>query len=197
MRGYWEDAERTARGDRRGRLDAQRRPRDDRCRGLLQHRRPRQGHADPRRRERLPARDRGVSCSATRRCRRRRCSACPIAKYGEEVCAWIVAQARRSRSSEDEIRDFCRGQIAHYKVPRYVRFVDELPLTATGKAQKFVMREAMMRELGLTDAAHGLTGTTAVGPSHAAGHRVTRRGAAPEARRIAAALAPARVQFAN
>ena len=77
----------------------------------------------------------------------------PDAKYGEEVCAWIVAAGPARRCTEDEIRDFCRGQIAHYKVPRYIRFVDELPMTVTGKAQKFVMREAMMRELGLKAAA--------------------------------------------
>ena len=58
----------------------------------------------------------------------------------------------RPVGDEEEIRDFCRGQIAHYKVPRYVRFVAELPKTATGKAQKFVMREAMMRELSVREA---------------------------------------------
>jgi fatty-acyl-CoA synthase len=72
----------------------------------------------------------------------------PDAKYGEEVCAWIVLKAGMT-AGEDEIRDFCRGQIAHYKVPRYVRFVDELPMTVTGKAQKFVMRARMVQELGL------------------------------------------------
>jgi fatty-acyl-CoA synthase len=72
----------------------------------------------------------------------------PDARYGEEVCAWIVLKGGVS-ASEEEIRDFCRGQIAHYKVPRYVRFVSDLPKTVTGKAQKFAMREAMMRELGV------------------------------------------------
>ena len=57
-----------------------------------------------------------------------------------------------AHASEDEIRDFCKGQIAHYKVPRYVRLVDSLPMTVTGKAQKFVMRNAMVKELGLTAA---------------------------------------------
>ena len=71
----------------------------------------------------------------------------PDAKYGEEVCAWIVLKVGTT-ASEEEIREFCRGQIAHYKIPRYVRLVAELPKTVTGKAQKFVMREAMMRELG-------------------------------------------------
>jgi len=51
--------------------------------------------------------------------------------------------------SDTELRDFCRGQIAHFKVPRHVRFVDALPMTVTGKAQKFVMREEMVKELGV------------------------------------------------
>ena len=54
-----------------------------------------------------------------------------------------------TNATEDEIKDFCRGQIAHYKMPRHVRFVTDLPKTVTGKAQKFAMREAMMKEMGL------------------------------------------------
>jgi fatty-acyl-CoA synthase len=73
----------------------------------------------------------------------------PDAKYGEELAAWIITKPGQS-CTEDEIRAFCRDQIAHYKVPRYIRFVQELPVTVTGKPQKFVMREAMMRELGLS-----------------------------------------------
>jgi len=72
----------------------------------------------------------------------------PDAKYGEEVCAWIVLKPG-AVATEESIREFCREQIAHYKIPRYVRFVDELPMTVTGKAQKFVMRERMIEELGL------------------------------------------------
>ncbi|HEX6017997.1 MAG TPA: AMP-binding protein, partial [Burkholderiaceae bacterium] len=72
----------------------------------------------------------------------------PDAKYGEEVCAWIIPR-RGQTLDEQQVRDFCKGQIAHYKVPRYVRFVEQFPLTATGKPQKFEMRNAMMRELGL------------------------------------------------
>jgi fatty-acyl-CoA synthase len=72
----------------------------------------------------------------------------PDEKYGEELCAWIVAQAG-DPPSEDEIREFCQGQIAHYKIPRYVRFRDSLPMTVTGKAQKFMMRDAMIEELHL------------------------------------------------
>lgn len=70
----------------------------------------------------------------------------PDVKYGEEVCAWIRLRAGAAAGEED-IRGFCKGQIAHYKIPRYVRFVDEYPMTVTGKVQKFVMREAMAKEL--------------------------------------------------
>jgi fatty-acyl-CoA synthase len=70
----------------------------------------------------------------------------PDAKLGEEVCAWIVLKPG-TRATEEEIREFCRGQIAHYKIPRHVRLVAELPKTVTGKAQKFAMREAMLRDL--------------------------------------------------
>jgi len=73
----------------------------------------------------------------------------PSEKFGEEVCAWIVLQSD-AECSEDEIREFCKGQIAHYKVPRYVRFKSELPMTVTGKPQKFVMRDMMVDELQLT-----------------------------------------------
>jgi len=72
----------------------------------------------------------------------------PDPKYGEEVCAWIVLKPGMS-ATEHEVRHFCEGQIAHYKIPRYVRFVDELPMTVTGKAQKFVMRAKMIAELQL------------------------------------------------
>ena len=75
----------------------------------------------------------------------------PDPKYGEELCAWVVAKAGVT-PTEAEIREFCRRQIAHYKIPRYIRFVDALPMTVTGKAQKFVMRDAMVRELNLREA---------------------------------------------
>ncbi len=73
----------------------------------------------------------------------------PDAKYGEEVCAWITLKPGE-QCTEQEIRDFCRDQIAHYKVPRYIRFVNEMPMTITGKIQKFVMRDKMIEELGLS-----------------------------------------------
>ncbi len=71
----------------------------------------------------------------------------PDAKYGEAVCAWV--RLREGEAMEaDELKEFCRGRIAHYKVPHHVRFVGGFPMTITGKIQKFLMREAMARELG-------------------------------------------------
>ena len=74
----------------------------------------------------------------------------PDAKLGEEACAWLQLKAGCA-ASEEEIRAFCAGQIAHYKIPRYIRIVSEFPMTITGKVQKFIMRERMCRELGLTE----------------------------------------------
>ena len=74
----------------------------------------------------------------------------PDKKYGEELCAWIIAKPGQSVSA-DEVRDFCKGQIAHYKVPRYIEFVSEFPMTVTGKIQKFKIREAMKHQLGLDE----------------------------------------------
>jgi fatty-acyl-CoA synthase len=74
----------------------------------------------------------------------------PDPKYGEEVRAWIMLKLGE-HATEDEIRDFCRGQIAHYKIPRHVRLVPEMPMTITGKAQKFVMRQRMIDELKLAE----------------------------------------------
>ena len=76
----------------------------------------------------------------------------PDPRLGEELCAW-VRLAEGETCDEDEVRSFCRGRIAHYKIPRYVRFVDEFPLTVSGKVQKFIIRERMILELKLaTDA---------------------------------------------
>ncbi len=72
----------------------------------------------------------------------------PDDRYGEEICAWVKLRPGVS-ASEEEIRAFCRDQIAHYKVPCYIKFVDEFPMTVTGKIQKFIMRERMISELGL------------------------------------------------
>jgi len=72
----------------------------------------------------------------------------PDANYGEELMAWIKLRPDTT-VSEGDIREYCRGRIAHYKIPRYVRFVDEFPLTVTGKVQKYLMREQSIAELGL------------------------------------------------
>jgi fatty-acyl-CoA synthase len=75
----------------------------------------------------------------------------PDQRYGEEICAWIRIKSGEQLSHE-EVTAYCRDQIAHYKIPRYVRFVDEFPLTVTGKVQKYLMRQAMIEELGLAKA---------------------------------------------
>ena len=72
----------------------------------------------------------------------------PDDKFGEEICAWIKVRDGESMTA-DEVTHFCRGQIAHYKVPRYIEFVSEFPMTVTGKAQKFLMQEEQARRLGL------------------------------------------------
>jgi fatty-acyl-CoA synthase len=76
----------------------------------------------------------------------------PDERYGEELMAWVVLRPGES-ATEEEVREFCRGQIAHYKIPRYVTFVDSFPMTVTGKVQKFKMRETAIEELGLGQAA--------------------------------------------
>lgn len=70
----------------------------------------------------------------------------PDEKFGEEVCAWVISKAGETLI-EDQLRDFCQGQIAHFKVPKHIRVVDELPMTITGKPQKFVMRDMMVEWL--------------------------------------------------
>ena len=74
----------------------------------------------------------------------------PDPKYGEELCAWIKLRSGVT-ATEDEIRQFCRAKLAHYKVPRYIRFVEAFPQTVTGKIQKFKIRDQMKDELGLVE----------------------------------------------
>jgi len=76
----------------------------------------------------------------------------PDARLGEAVLAWIKLKAGESME-EEEVRDYCRGRIAHFKVPQYIRFVDAFPMTVTGKVQKFRIREQEIEALGLQDAA--------------------------------------------
>ncbi|MBN9138516.1 AMP-binding protein [Phyllobacterium sp.] len=75
----------------------------------------------------------------------------PDSKYGECLCAWIKVRPGASLS-EQEVLLFCKGRIAHYKVPAHIRFVEDYPMTVTGKIQKFIMRQAMIDELGLMEA---------------------------------------------
>ena len=72
----------------------------------------------------------------------------PDDKYGEELCAWVILHEKASITADD-IRDFCTGQISRHKIPRHIRFVDTFPMTVTGKVQKYLIREAMIAELGL------------------------------------------------
>ncbi len=76
----------------------------------------------------------------------------PDMKYGEELMAWVKLKNGRA-VTPDEIKEFCKGKIAHYKIPRYYKFVDEFPMTVTGKIQKFKMREQSIKELGLEEVA--------------------------------------------
>ena len=76
----------------------------------------------------------------------------PDAKFGEELCAWVKLRPGETLTVE-EMREFCAGKIAHYKIPRYLRFTGEFPMTITGKVQKYKMREVTVAELDLGDAA--------------------------------------------
>jgi fatty-acyl-CoA synthase len=80
----------------------------------------------------------------------------PDVKYGEELCAWIRLRPGQELDA-DRVREYCRGKIAHYKIPRYVRFTPDFPMTVTGKVQKFKMRETSITELGLEEASQTRT----------------------------------------
>jgi len=75
----------------------------------------------------------------------------PDERYGEALMAWIVPRAG-AQLSEADVLEFCRGEIAHYKIPRYIKFVESFPMTVTGKVQKYKMRELATQELGLDPA---------------------------------------------
>ncbi len=80
----------------------------------------------------------------------------PDVKYGEELCAWVKLRPGSELTAE-QVREFCAGKIAHYKVPRYVRVTGDFPMTVTGKVQKFKMRETSVDELGLAEASQTQT----------------------------------------
>ena len=75
----------------------------------------------------------------------------PDERFGEELCAWVKLRPG-GEPAADEVRAYCVGKIAHYKIPRYIRFTSEFPMTVTGKVQKFRMREVSVTELGLESA---------------------------------------------
>ena len=75
----------------------------------------------------------------------------PDIKYGEELCAWVKMKPDMTMTEQD-VKDFCKGKIAHFKIPRYVMFVNDFPMGITGKIQKFKMRKESVRVLGLQDA---------------------------------------------
>jgi fatty-acyl-CoA synthase len=78
----------------------------------------------------------------------------PDVKYGEEIMAWVKVREGADPLDADAVREYCRGRIAHYKVPRYVHIADGFPMTVTGKVQKYKMREVAIELLGLQDAAN-------------------------------------------
>jgi fatty-acyl-CoA synthase len=80
----------------------------------------------------------------------------PDARLGETVLAWVQLKPGETATME-EIQAFCKGKIAYFKIPQYVRFVDDFPMTVTKKIQKFLMREQEIRERGLEDIAHQAT----------------------------------------
>ncbi|XP_028401932.1 acyl-CoA synthetase family member 2, mitochondrial-like [Dendronephthya gigantea] len=72
----------------------------------------------------------------------------PDKRMGEEICAWIRL-IKDETATANEIKEFCKGKIAHFKIPRYIKFVDDMPMTVTGKMKKYVMREISAKELKL------------------------------------------------
>ena len=76
----------------------------------------------------------------------------PDPRYGEELMAWIVPRGG-AEVTQESVAEFCRGKIAHFKVPRYVAVVDEFPMTVTGKVQKYKLRERAIEQLGLVETA--------------------------------------------
>ena len=150
MQGYWNDAGAHRRRHRRRRLDAHRRPRRDGRRRLRQHRRADQGHGHPGRRERLP-REVEEFLYTHPDVEDVQVIGVPDERYGEELMAWVpVRPGAAGESTPRTLREYCRGRIAHFKIPRYVKFVDEFPMTVTGKVQKFKIRDEAIDELGLT-----------------------------------------------
>jgi fatty-acyl-CoA synthase len=77
----------------------------------------------------------------------------PDQRYGEELMAWVRLRPGAEPLTAEALREFCSGKLAHYKVPRYVKVVEEFPMTVTGKVRKVEMRQKSVEDLGLQDAA--------------------------------------------
>jgi len=77
----------------------------------------------------------------------------PDVKYGEELCAWVKTKPGLAMTEQD-VKDFCKGKIAHFKIPRYVMFVNDFPINISGKIMKFKMRDESIKALGLEEANH-------------------------------------------
>lgn len=75
----------------------------------------------------------------------------PDERTGEELCAWIKLKNKEQKISPEEIKEFCKDKISYFKIPRYILFVDEFPMTYVGKAKKFIMREESCKILGLKE----------------------------------------------
>ena len=148
MLGYWDDEDKTARGDRRRRLDAHRRPGghadDGYCNivGRIKDMVIRGGeNVYPREVEEFLYTHPDIEDAQV--------IGVPDDKYGEEICAWIRMKPGRSPLDAQAVREFANGKLAHYKIPRYVHIVDEFPMTITGKVRKVEMREETVKLLGL------------------------------------------------
>ena len=75
----------------------------------------------------------------------------PDQKYGEELIAWVKLRSGSENTTAEDLREFCKGKITHFKIPRHFKFVEEFPMTVTGKIQKFKMREISIQEMGLEE----------------------------------------------
>ena len=132
--------------------------------GYVQHRRPHQGHDHPRRREHLPARDRGVPARAARASPTPTSSACPSERYGEEVMAWVQAARRRAADRRRTSSPPAAAGSPPSRSPRHWRIVDDFPMTVTGKIQKFRLRELAAASMNCVVCRSATDGVAAVHP---------------------------------